>query len=143
VEHRQLTVVVALIEKNGKYLLVRRYDPDSPHWHHRWQMPGGKINPGETPLEALHREVFEETSLFVYSPSLLGIHTHHWDTPTGVQQTFLIAYHCIANQSEVSLFTPENDDYSWEEMPKLLQRRDLLDGTRELLEALYPSRRGP
>ncbi|TRD20585.1 NUDIX domain-containing protein [Palleronia caenipelagi] len=46
----------ALILHRGRVMLTRQDDPDS-----EWQLPGGGIDPGESPLAALHREVLEET----------------------------------------------------------------------------------
>lgn len=37
------------------------------------QLPGGGIDPGESPLAALHREVFEETGYRIHSPRRLGM----------------------------------------------------------------------
>jgi len=39
----------------------------------KWNGPGGKLEPNESPVEGVHREVFEETGLNIYSPSLKGI----------------------------------------------------------------------
>ena len=47
-------VVDAAIIKDGKLLLVRKRDS--------WILPGGKIEKGESDLECLSREVFEELS---------------------------------------------------------------------------------
>ena len=37
-----------------------------------WVFPGGKIEPGETPLEAAKREVFEETNLIIKDLEIVG-----------------------------------------------------------------------
>ena len=37
------------------------------------QLPGGGIDPGESPLQALHREVFEETGWHIARPRRLGV----------------------------------------------------------------------
>lgn len=140
-QHRQLIIVLGLIERDDKLLITRRFDPEHPHWHHRWEIPGGKINPGETPLDALHREIYEETRLTVHSPELLGVYTHHWNTPTGVQQTFMIVYHCQANPGEVVLSPEENDDFSWKYREEIVDHPNLLDGTTNLLNEFCGSRR--
>ncbi len=41
----------------------------------KWNGVGGKINPGESPEEAVIREVKEETGLTIYNPKLKGILT--------------------------------------------------------------------
>ncbi|MBF6330525.1 NUDIX domain-containing protein [Nocardia transvalensis] len=49
-------------------------------------MAGGKIDPGETPVEALHREVREELGVEVASYSELGVfHCQAYGQPPGVQ----------------------------------------------------------
>jgi 8-oxo-dGTP pyrophosphatase MutT (NUDIX family) len=53
--------------QRGEVLLVRRADDG------RWAMPGGWVDPGETPDQAVVREVLEETGLQVSAPRL--VHT--------------------------------------------------------------------
>ena len=134
---KQLIVSVGLIQRNSTFLITRRYSPSHPQWHHRWEFPGGKIETGETPEEALHREIFEETGLTVESTQLLGVHTHHWNLGSGVQQTFLLLYHCFAKNGEVILNPKVNDAYSWEPIEAIIQRADLLDGNVKMIQNLY------
>ena len=54
-----IKVVAALIEKNGKYLIARRSTGSSDVLG-KWEFPGGKIEPGETPEQAIKREIKEE-----------------------------------------------------------------------------------
>ena len=57
-----VTVVSALIEKDGKYLIARRAN-GSEDAIGRWEFPGGKVEPGETEKEAIEREIKEELSI--------------------------------------------------------------------------------
>lgn len=135
--NKQLIISVGLIQRGSEFLITRRICPTNPQWHLRWEFPGGKIKPGETPEEALHREIFEETALTVDISKLLGVHTHHWKVLAGTQQTFILLYHCFAKEGIVHLKPEENDAYSWETMESLLQRNDFLDGNIKMLHDLY------
>ena len=50
--------VAILVNINKQVLLAQRPPPKS--WEGWWEFPGGKIEKNETPVDALHREVYEE-----------------------------------------------------------------------------------
>ena len=58
-----LTVVCALIERGGRVLAAQR--PLGKSQALLWEFPGGKIEPGEAPEEALRREIREELQVDV------------------------------------------------------------------------------
>ncbi|MHB8127162.1 MAG: (deoxy)nucleoside triphosphate pyrophosphohydrolase [Desulfitobacteriaceae bacterium] len=51
-------VTAAIILKDNKVLIAQRAPDDK--FANKWEFPGGKIDPGETPLECLKREIREE-----------------------------------------------------------------------------------
>lgn len=51
-------VVAAAIERDGRYLVARRTRPADVAG--LWEFPGGKVEPGETEMQALSREIREE-----------------------------------------------------------------------------------
>ena len=53
-----LTVVAGIIERDGLILIAQRKPGD--RLAHQWEFPGGKVEPGETPEQALVRELREE-----------------------------------------------------------------------------------
>jgi 8-oxo-dGTP diphosphatase len=56
-----MIVVAAVIERNGKILIgQRRRDDRHPY---KWEFPGGKVEAGESPREALARELSEELGI--------------------------------------------------------------------------------
>ena len=56
-----IQVVAAIIERNGEVLIGQRR-PDQSH-PLKWEFPGGKVEPGETPEQALTRELQEELAI--------------------------------------------------------------------------------
>ena len=54
-------VVAAILERDGNVLIGRR-QPEQSH-PLKWEFPGGKVEPGETPEQALARELEEELSI--------------------------------------------------------------------------------
>ena len=59
-----LQVVAGLIERDDTLLLARRRSDDR-HNPGLWEFPGGKVEPGETPEQALARELREELGIEV------------------------------------------------------------------------------
>lgn len=57
----------AILERNGRYLLVRRANPPSADMY---AFPGGRAEPGETPAETALRELAEETGISARDPVL-------------------------------------------------------------------------
>jgi len=56
----RIVVVAAVIELHGKFLVARRLE--GTHLAGYWEFPGGKVHDGESPEEALGREIVEELS---------------------------------------------------------------------------------
>lgn len=59
--------VYAILPRGRRMLVTYQ---DAPH--HEYQLPGGGIDPGESVLTALHREVFEETGWRIAAPRRFG-----------------------------------------------------------------------
>ena len=55
------TVVAAVIEQQGRILICQRRR-GQPH-ELKWEFPGGKLEPDETPEDALRRELREELAI--------------------------------------------------------------------------------
>ncbi len=56
--------LVLIVSRDGALLMQHR-DEHAPISPNRWGLPGGRIEPGETPILAAHRELLEETGLVV------------------------------------------------------------------------------
>ena len=59
-------VAAALIDARGRVLIAQR--PPGKHLAGMWEFPGGKVEPGEAPAEALRRELLEEIGITIGTP---------------------------------------------------------------------------
>ena len=71
-----MKVVCALICESGKVLVAQR--PEGKTLGGKWEFPGGKINNGEHPTDALIREILEELGLEINVGDSLTPHTHYY-----------------------------------------------------------------
>ncbi|WP_272010134.1 NUDIX hydrolase [Roseovarius sp. ZX-A-9] len=67
IRYRLRPGVYAILPLRRGLLVTLQTDPGP-----ELQLPGGGIDPGESPLQALHREVFEETGWHIAAPRRLG-----------------------------------------------------------------------
>ncbi len=82
---KTIEVVAAIIRKGDKIFATERgYGP----WKDWWEFPGGKMEAGESPEEALVREIREELSADIAIDRFLS--TIEWDYPE-----FHLTMHCF------------------------------------------------
>ena len=74
---KTINVVAALIVHDGRIFATQR---GYGEWRGRWEFPGGKLEPGETPEEALVREIREELATEISVDRFVT--TLEWDYPT-------------------------------------------------------------
>lgn len=74
-----LVVACALVDQDSRVLIAQR--PPGKKLAGLWEFPGGKLDPGERPEEALIRELHEELSISVKAPCLapLTFASHAYD----------------------------------------------------------------
>ncbi|MBF0623442.1 MAG: (deoxy)nucleoside triphosphate pyrophosphohydrolase [Magnetococcales bacterium] len=77
---KPLVVVAAALlrDDQGRVLLTQRR-PGS-HMGSRWEFPGGKVEPGETPERTLARELLEEVGVEITDPRPWAFVTHSYKT---------------------------------------------------------------
>lgn len=69
-----IPVVCALVERDGTVLVAQR--PAHKHLPFKWEFPGGKVEPGETPEAAIVRELREELGVAFVVTRALPRFTH-------------------------------------------------------------------
>ena len=98
---KQIEVVAAVIVRDGKILAAQR---GYGKWKGYWEFPGGKIEPGETPPQALAREIREELAIGITIDRLLD--TVEYDYPD-----FHLTMHCY-----ICHISPEADPQQLEHL---------------------------
>lgn len=107
---KSVTVVSACIVRPGgnEILLSMRKAPGVPGLHEKWELPGGKIEFGETPEQAIVREIREELGITITPSRLLPyLHTNVWEYEHAIQHVVLSCYEC--DLQEDLLFGPPRD----------------------------------
>ena len=101
---KTIEVVAAIIIKDSQVLATQRGYGEFQGW---WEFPGGKMETGESPQEALKREIREELDADVLVKELLE--TVEWDYPN-----FHLTMHCfICNLLSESLHLNEHEAATW------------------------------
>ncbi|MCC8376191.1 RNA pyrophosphohydrolase [Photorhabdus sp. HUG-39] len=116
-------VGIVICNRQGQVLWARRYG------QHSWQFPQGGINPGESPEQAMYRELYEEVGLGRKDVRILASTRNwlryklpkrlvRWDTrPVCIgqkQRWFLLQLLC--NEDDINVQhsnTPEFDGWRW------------------------------
>ena len=75
---RPSVTVAAVIEREGRYLLVEEETPEGL----RLNNPAGHLEQGETPMEAVMREALEETARAFVPETFLGVYLARFVRPT-------------------------------------------------------------
>ncbi|MDQ3659781.1 MAG: NUDIX hydrolase [Actinomycetota bacterium] len=65
-----VAVAAIVFDEQRRVLVMRRRD------HGNWEPPGGVLKVGESPLEGVRREVFEETGVDIRVGPLTGVYTN-------------------------------------------------------------------
>ena len=108
-----ITVVAALIEKDGKYLIARRSTGSSDVLG-KWEFPGGKVENEETEEHAIEREIKEEFELDIKTKEYIVNNVCEYPTKT----VDLRLYSCDYISGDFHLH--DHSEYAWVEKSKLL-----------------------
>jgi len=131
----RITVAAAVIERDGRLLICRRRAGD--RHARKWEFPGGKVEPGESPEGALARELDEE--LGIRPRSMEEIDRRDYDYPGG-PCVRLIFY-------RVRQFTGEPRNLAFEEIrweqPRRLPEYDFLEADLDFVRRLAQSSAEP
>ncbi len=104
----QVGVKILLKSKEGKYLLVKRSAEKYPEVGAKWDIVGGRIDPGSSLIDNLKREVMEETGLEILSePKLIQAQDILKEDKHVVRLTY------TGDADGEVVLNDEHDEYKW------------------------------
>ena len=121
-------VVAALIERNGLLLIGQRKRGERHGL--KWEFPGGKVERGESPRVALHRELQEELAI----DATIGPEIIRYEFQYPQRSPILLIFHRV----DVFVGEPANgvfEQIRWES-PEKLPEYDFLDGDTDFVRRL-------
>ncbi|MBQ7980371.1 MAG: NUDIX hydrolase [Oscillospiraceae bacterium] len=117
--------VAGVVIRDGKVLLVRHtYGAGTG----RLIVPGGYIKQGESPIEAVEREVMEETGVTVRTDKIAGIRFNSKD--------WYVVFTAEYVGSEARSDHDENSEVVWVDVNEAMEREDVPDLTKKLLRSV-------
>jgi 8-oxo-dGTP diphosphatase len=124
-----IQVVAAVMERDGCVLVGQR-QADQSH-PLKWEFPGGKVEPGETPEQALARELEEELAIGGATGDIIERYQFAYPGKAPIE---LIFFRVRAYSGE-----PRNlifHDLRWQEKSRLTEL-DFVEGDRDFLRGIY------
>lgn len=133
----QLVVAAAIVDSlhtPTRLLAARRRAPSK--YVGQWEFPGGKVEPGEDPVQALHRELDEELSIVVaLGDEVRNPAAHTWPAADGIEirlwlaeVTVGIPIAGVAHDNVQWMAAPDWHTVPWlaPDVPMLAQLRNLV-----------------
>ena len=123
--------VTGIVMKQGRVLLARHTYGDGKG---RLIVPGGYVQYGETPQDALKREFLEETGIVVEPKEMIAVrfNAHDW----------YVAFRAEYVSGEAVSDHDENDEVVWMETEEALGREDVPDLTKQLIRCALSGEKG-
>lgn len=102
--------------KKEEFLIIKRAAHDTHP--NLWELPGGAVDLGEDPQQAIKREISEETGLKTGTLYPLTVLNGHSVSDTSMQ-VIMIVYLCLQTESESIKLSPDHSEYRWITFTKL------------------------
>jgi 8-oxo-dGTP diphosphatase len=138
VEHGPTLVVAAAIVREAQILLARRYQPELPEAHLKWELPGGKVKFEESPHDALIREIHEELGAEIRVLRLLPhVQSNIYHSDKGIIHSVVLAFESVIVRGPIRPYAAEKAvrGVVWAKRSEI-NKYDLLPGTEQFVRCL-------
>lgn len=137
-ERRPTLVVAAAIVRDTQILLARRYQPELPEAHLKWELPGGKVKLEENPHDALIREIHEELGAEIRTVRLLPhVQSNIYHSKKGIIHSIVLGFESVIVRGGVPPHAAEKAvrEVVWAKRSDF-NKYDLLPGTEQFVRCL-------
>ncbi len=108
-KYQRVGVCAFIKRTDGRFLVIKR-SKINDYLPGVWDLPGGEVEFGEDPVNALKREVVEELGLQAKVVKPFFVFT---EVQNGVRQQFWLIYECILSEGLIKLDSKEHDIFEW------------------------------
>jgi len=130
-ETEEMDVVAALIWREGRVLIAK--SKAGSYMAGRWEFPGGKVERGEKPEDALIREIKEELGVEINVLDLFHVNNHVYDMLEKKRHIRLLSYNAELIRGEIQCI--ECQECRWAN-PKELKDYVFVDADIPVMEKL-------
>ena len=101
-------VAAVILNEQGEFLLSSR--PEGKPYAGYWEFAGGKVEAGETELEALQRELHEELGIHIHAATPWLTKIHHYEHASVLLRFFRV----LPSEWQGEVVCREAQQYSWQ-----------------------------
>lgn len=123
--------VKAIIFAKGRYLLLYKSENEdvSPM---EWDIPGGRLKYGENPVEALNREVREETGIDITGKKIFSLKA--WSIQKSKFQLIGIDFLCVLGSIQKFILCEEHLLAQWMRKEEILKNKNIPNWLKETVK---------
>ena len=121
----------ALVRKDERLLLLQRSGTKA-YMPGKWDIPGGSLEAGESPVATILREVKEETGITIRVKRIRYAYSNLAEMP--LRQTIQVVYDAEYISGDITLNPQEHQDFKWVSMEEL-QQYDLINFVDEMIKS--------
>lgn len=129
-----MQVVGCILEQGGKFVLPHRH-AHKPEGN-TWGLPSGKVEAGETPLEAITRELFEETGHKASSDDFELLGSHDFISSSGSPYNYITYRLELDKPHQIVLEDAAHSEYKWVSIDEANAMDDLISSLHGLFRLL-------